>query len=416
MKRTNNKLFISILILVSGFMTSPKVDRDSALSVKENAREIKSLDSEDYSDLIALKNAIGEKRIVFIGESSHYVQEYNTIKVRLVKYLTKELGFKVLAFESPMTELAYYHLQPDASPPDSILKNGIFNPWHTTDNLKLITYLKEKNLNLVGFDIQINSYPLVLRYLRRELNNSINNQLTEKLLKTDSLFMIPKPAKTKTEIEKRKELKSSLVEQYDTVLNELVKQKNKFNPTKFALLERVLKNKKYLCTAYGENYTSSLRDSLMAENLTWLIENVYKEDKIIVWAHNYHILKDYPVKVEMKRKIMGAELKNSIKNESYFIGLYCYKGNIMYNGKINNVRTPHDNSLEAIMHTSGFSCTFMDFKSMPDNKINSWIYKPIEALYSGYYIKDRIILSKSFDGILQIDSVNPSTNINYKKM
>jgi erythromycin esterase len=397
-------------------MTSPKVDKNSALSVKENAREIKSLNSDNYSDLTALKEAIGEKRIVFIGESSHYVQEFNAIKVRLVKYLTKELGFKVLAFESPMAELSYYQQQPNTSPSDSILKNGIFDMWHTKDNLELITYLKENNLNLVGFDIQIRSYPLVLKYIRRELNNSIDNLLTEKLLRTDSLFMIPKPAKTKIEIEQRRELKYSLIEQYDTVLNELSKHKSKFDPAKFAVLERILKNKKYLCTVYGENYTGSLRDSLMAENLTWLIENIYKKDKIIVWAHNYHILKEYPVKVEMKRKIMGAELNNSIKNESYFIGLYCYSGNILYNGKINNIQTPHDNSLEAIVHTSGFPYTFINFSSMPDNKMNSWIYKPIEALYSGYYTKDRIILSKSFDGIIQIDSVSPSTNINYKKI
>jgi erythromycin esterase len=56
----------------------------------------------DFSNLVFLKEQLAGQRIVQLGESSHGVREFNLLKVRLIKYMHKELGFNVLAFESGM--------------------------------------------------------------------------------------------------------------------------------------------------------------------------------------------------------------------------------------------------------------------------------------------------------------------------
>src|SRR5687767_14299398 len=59
---------------------------------------------DDFADLQFLKEVIGDRRIVQIGESHHSVAEYGTVKTRLIKFLHQQMGFDVLAFESSIYE------------------------------------------------------------------------------------------------------------------------------------------------------------------------------------------------------------------------------------------------------------------------------------------------------------------------
>ena len=57
------------------------------------------LQTETGFDFEALKKAIGNKRIVALGESSHGLGSYYALKSEIVKYLHAEMDFKVLAME-----------------------------------------------------------------------------------------------------------------------------------------------------------------------------------------------------------------------------------------------------------------------------------------------------------------------------
>ena len=59
-----------------------------------------SLTMEDTTGFAAIGNAIGEARIVLLGEQDHGDAAAFAMKTALVKYLHEQKGFNVLAFES----------------------------------------------------------------------------------------------------------------------------------------------------------------------------------------------------------------------------------------------------------------------------------------------------------------------------
>ena len=120
--------------------------------------EIKSYDSDNYSDLHFLKKSLQGKRMVLLGESSHGAAEFYRMKVRIVKFLVQEMGFEVVAFESGMFECWRANSILDQKSPEYLTKKCMI--WELFANQEMVSLFsfakirRKKNLPIVlaGFD------------------------------------------------------------------------------------------------------------------------------------------------------------------------------------------------------------------------------------------------------------------------
>ena len=90
---------------------------------------IVSTPQDDFTDLRFFKDVIGERRLVQLGESGHGVGQFDSAKVRLIKFFHEQMGFDVIAFESSIYEC--FAANTNATNHVDMLQRSIFTVWAT---------------------------------------------------------------------------------------------------------------------------------------------------------------------------------------------------------------------------------------------------------------------------------------------
>lgn len=308
--------------------------------------KIRSLDSEEFADLAFLKEETAGKRIVWLGENDHRIRENNILKIRLIKFLYEKMGFNIVLFESGAGNVGISNLSQSQLNPFEFLYTSLLGAWRTKENCVLMEYIKAQELELAGMDPNFKA-----RYLPKRafdyillpnpemaeqyyLLDSINSYLK---IETTKLYHSRAGKKTKSARAKILNIRQdSLKSAYEALRNKMLVQD--INPAAggekaWKIIRLGLNNN--LADLSGDLtkfrnpdsffINSSARDSLMAANITYLADSVYPNEKIIVWAHNWHIKK-----VETQRekphhsfKTIHEYLPEMLKRESFVIGLYA---------------------------------------------------------------------------------------------
>ncbi|WP_214483179.1 erythromycin esterase family protein [Bacillus sp. SM2101] len=395
----------------------------------EAANEFKriELESDDYGDLNFLKDVLKDKRIVMLGESSHTVAEYNLIKSRLIKYLHEELDYNVIAFESGLADVNITNEMLVDKSATEALKNALWGIWYTDNNIKLLQYIKEQKtsntpIEIAGVDIQPQQFTSQVLYnFFEDKNRDFAEELRDveveffKLIRSDF-----------NNVENHEWVKNTeeLIEKYN-VLSSLVNQGENQTFLKDdmkSLILMILKQRmNTLIDVYNDEYFSSNerdnepRDKLMSENLVYLLEEVYPNEKFVVWAHNGHIMKNRSkIKVESSDGIppfvtFVEHLPKKIIEESYVVGLYMYSGKNTYlNGEVVDVITDHKkNSIEQHLYQSGHPVTFLNIDIKNDMSNKYWWNTEATSKLWGLY-EETFIPSEQYDGLILIKNVNPA--------
>lgn len=76
------------------------------MSLAESVTPLHGLkpDLSDDSDLDVLREIVGEARVVFVGESAHWVSQFCRLRDRLTRFLVREMGFSAFVLESGLPE------------------------------------------------------------------------------------------------------------------------------------------------------------------------------------------------------------------------------------------------------------------------------------------------------------------------
>src|SRR5688500_3327506 len=131
--------------------------------LRQNAIEIKTVQpGTGFADLARLRAAIGNARIVSLGEATHGSREIFQMKHRLVEFLATELGFTIFSIEANMPE-AYRlndYVLGGKGDPKALLKGMYFWTWNTEEVLAMIEWMRQFNasgkgrIQFTGFDMQ----------------------------------------------------------------------------------------------------------------------------------------------------------------------------------------------------------------------------------------------------------------------
>ncbi|WP_447402608.1 erythromycin esterase family protein [Lysinibacillus sp. fkY74-1] len=403
----------------------------SLTSIEPEPASSQKIPSNKFEDLEMLKPILHDKRIVFLGESSHGVAQFNLVKTRLIQFLHQEMGYNVLAFESGLGDVMNAQGKIDKQAAQQTMKDAIFGVWWTKETLPLFEYAKttqatEKPLVLAGFDIQQQGAFTNGDWLQTP-------QLAKQFRDAEKQLAEWSSSKDLKGYQKEKTAIINVYKQVKSQVQQKEKELQKVYPNELQivkLMERTLADRIRLADEYVEltiqsniemeqnKYDSFLktmewRDQAMMENLLWLAEEVCPTEKFIVWAHNDHIRKaqsdvmgsPYPV------KLMGERLPDIYKKYSYVIGLYMTSGETANNmGETMAVLPPIKGSIEDIVSSVNEPYTFIDLRNRQNERGNSWMFEP-RLSYSWGVIQESLVPRDQYDGILLIDKVNKPTYV-----
>ncbi len=409
--------------------------------------------------------AIGKSRIVMLGEPSHGAGTAFAAKVRLVRLLHERLGFDVLAWESGLIDLERTEagLRGDLDPIEAA-QRGIFRIWSASAECQpLFAYAKTtrnggRPLTMAGFDMQLTA-PGTLDYFAAELRGLVGTldpaarveaePLADRMLDHFRLlyrFIDARAAKAAAlrragitgdaqgaamrawnteEGETLRPVAKDVggVEEASGELERLLRPRDgraRFMSRAIASIAGFGAN---LFEAHGKHSAEQAaryvvtgenrRDRINADNLRWLIDTAYAGRKIIVWAHNAHVMNAWygpgfdhvslqPIADAMKPT--GIWLSDWYGEDLYTIGFTAWQGR---DGLVGASPAPvppaPPGSLEERLHRLGAPEMFLPLRSMPAGAVSMRIPK--------YKVETVANPAQAFDALYFIDTMEPATSI-----
>jgi erythromycin esterase len=416
--------------------------------VKNNTLELSLTDTVNFQDLSFFNKLLKEKRVVFLGENSHGVAEYTLLKSRMIRYLHDSLGFNVLVFETNGGDAFAANRTIPTSDINTCIYNSISTLWHVEEIVPLFGYIRKTQttnnpLNIAGIDITMSNGGYSFSKFLYKLIQPVDPKYAKEVAKNDSLFSRlgvrqwtigniigadEKEYRTKIEnnqIENYRELISFIDQNLQSFPKEMstcllpaihyIQSRIEYiyfrkNDSTYMANALKLTNSKMSLAKLRSNF----RDYMMSQNLQFLVEDLYPNEKIIVWAQDAHITKwNYRMPAN-----------KSYSKQAYTIGVFCFSGKGSYgqgfdgtnpDSLIYTFETPKDfNSIEKILHSSGHENTFLDLTSLNKTEGNSWAFESSEFhQWDGRNIEEVNDIRTVYDGLIVVGTISPPKFLKY---
>lgn len=344
-----------------------------------------------------LKESLKNKQFVLIGESAHGVKEFGEFKMKAVSYLVDSLGFSTILIESGFSDLLKWKTNAQANN-DSLIYS-LFPIWHTESYLKLFQHLNNKQVNIYGIDPQNSSrffrdfpFEQLLKIDKKlasvfyEIDKEWSKAYSQPMTSWDSSFY---------------KIQKNAIAVYDKALKEVSVGTNLDSKNQL-LLKRILENRLKMAKNVDKNVDMFHRDSIMKENIDWLLMNVLsKDEKVIILSHNTHLAKESSFHIGY----LGELMDKSYSKKIFVIGQYFASGNFADNKREHlKMKEPERNSFE--YYLSQFKSAYQIFslynRELPKNIFD----KKINTYYMGGVIQN-LNLSQNYDMIFSVKSAHP---------
>lgn len=373
------KLIVCLFLSCAGFAAHAQNELRTYVSTQARPVRTISPGSPDFSDLESLGNAIGDSRIVMLGEQDHGDAPSFLAKTRLIEYLHATKGFNVIAFESDFFSATYGFGQ-SAKTKQEFLKfyrANLVPFWTMCDACeplftKIIpeSFSTERPYKIAGFDNQ-----MFYKYSTANLSQYIDSLARacdldlvhddgfyKSILSAITTLSNPMTCAAVSKSFYEKAIKDLTLLQQEIIL------KKGADDIGAALAGNLLTFARQLLIKNDFTAMVNTRDIQMAENLAWLCRVKFPGEKIIIWAANYHISKhmgNFRKKSLNSAKSMATEFvkDSSLDAQTYTIGFSSYDGEAGRIGtKTFTVDRPDKNGLETWFDPA-VDYAFLDFRS-----------------------------------------------------
>ncbi|UOE95766.1 erythromycin esterase family protein [Alkalihalobacillus sp. LMS39] len=361
---------------------------------------------------------VANKKIVLLGENSHFIGDYYEKKIELIKYLHIHHGFSTVVLESGLLEASMSSIINDDVPIKKRIKHDFLGIYHNEEMLSLFTDPSLASLTITGMDVQPTD-SIASQKLVNWVGDHLGSEWKTKLEQIETLFFeFDRQIQNQFKISKkiRGNLKD-VIEKYNSVIRDLHSALQKETDTqlrkRLEILLRGMKNRQqwFTLNVKGRIASSRLRDEWMFENLEWILQQE-KDKKIIVWSHNFHIRK----RKSLLLKIIGMEtlghlLTKHYPNDTYTIGLYARSGSC-YNAykEQYELSTSNPRYLESLIAEATDEEVFLPL-TLQTKKQQSWMKQHwwlLESKFPGmgpHPMKPQ----RFYDGLLVFGEVQPPT-------
>ncbi len=426
-------LVISIFIVSACFA---QVDTSTLLKI-ENCNNL-NLTNDSAYNFSFLKNVLKNKQYIFLGENEHGDGETLIAKAKMIKYLHDTLNFDALVLEYGMYKVAKGWNNINTKKDSGVGVLGcikyVFCDSKGEDDIILGKYLDEcVNANpLVLAGLAINSgssyekdFCDTLKSFLKKLNYDFNDWKTLRpFLDFKEYFSSNVAFETQKEIDdyKLRKNKHQVQAAGDSLINfirkAMVAKMDSVDTLtckyfiRFIECEKAYDKYSTIQAIHGTYFMKyfSYRDTVMAENLTFLLNEVFKDKKVIISIATSHATKDiqqfygFDSLNGFWNMMMG--LDSEILAKSYVLPFIRYEGSSGRPGTVFEFGGPFastsKNSIEYLLSKKYDYC-FLDCKENNDFK-DYLESKEISPTFDGNY---KLKWFSMYDGLFFIKHMKP---------
>jgi len=369
-------------------------------------------------DLGALRKVVGDARIVSLGEATHGTSEFFTMKHRILEYLVEEMGFTVFAIEANL---------PEADRVDDYVMNGTgsaatalagmyFWTWNTAEVLDMIEWMREYNLRrgdrppvrFRGFDAQFYHYaiPRVEEYVGRVDAGGVPD--------VRRLYDCLRPYSNGRKYQKlARATRDQCAASLEQSLSRLSSRRDQYIAlSSQAEYENHLRYASVIVQA--ESLLSGRpipRDVFMAQNVSWLADVAHPGEKMVLWAHNFHVTKEPALQ-------MGEVLHTRFGTDMVVFGFSFLRGEFIARGQnglgTQSIRGSRPGGWERFFQKAGKPRFLLDLRDVRSpaaartltERRSLWL---IGAVWNGEGVDRRAIAPpRAFDVVIYIENTTAS--------
>jgi erythromycin esterase-like protein len=411
-----------------------------SLAFLKDAIQKYALPYKTTEDLTPILDAIGDAKIVLLGEASHGTSEFYTVRAELSKRMIEEKGFTLIAVEGdwPSTQhinrfiKGYTEEQTNVKTVLKAFKRWPTWMWANEEIAEFVTWLKKYNekkeandkVGFYGIDVYSlwESLDEVITYLSKTDPNGTELAFAQKALSCFEPFNRHPETYAFSSIN----ISEACVEEVSKLLTSIRANEDNYKDPGEADLNlkinaMVAQNAEeyYRAMVRSDELSWNVRDEHMVEAINEIMDYHGKESKIIIWEHNTHIGDASATDMEEAGMVNVGQiirLQND-REDVYAVGFGTHSGTVIASDewgipyKQIDVPPAKEDSWEDALHKAGAFDKLILFYEENRSLFNDWIgHRAIGVVYNpnfetyGNYVPSKI--GNRYDAFIYIDQTN----------